>query len=149
MKFWKRTCTPVWVYRSSIIRGPRPSSCRTTFSTHILHSVVEGPLSLWVLFVCYSGIKEPTVQPSSALPQSSSSISSPQHHSDGQAAGWRKRENMRKMQRQKGRGQREEEKKMIRKDLDRRHKLWQRRFRYWTYEKREMQKQWKTEKLEN
>lgn len=87
--------THVYVCTGAVLyRGPRPSPC--SFSTHILHSVVEGPLSLWVLFVHYSGIKEPTVQPGSALPQSSSCISSPQHHCDGQAAGRRKRESMRK-----------------------------------------------------
>lgn len=85
IKFWTitRVCPRVFY------RGPRPSRC--SLSSHILHSVVEGPRPLWVLFVYYSGIKEPTVQLCSALPQSSSCMSSPQHHCDGQTPGGRRR----------------------------------------------------------
>lgn len=68
----------------------------------------RGPPSLWALFVYYSGIKGPTVQPCSALPQSSSCISSPQHHCDGQAAsGVKKERKHEKMQR----GEKGEDKK--------------------------------------
>ena len=65
-----------------------------------------GARSLWVLFVYYSGIKESTVPLCAALPQSSSCISSPQHHCDGQAAGGGKSKmqkgNRKKKERRKG-----------------------------------------------
>lgn len=92
----KPFCAHLCAYRSFILqRGP----------SNIQHSYPSqcgrgGPPSLWALFVYYSGIKGPTVRPRSALPQSSSCISSPQHHCDGQAAsGVKKERKYEKMQR--------------------------------------------------